>query len=249
MTADPYATMAVHYDRWFGPPSTGMLRLLRDLAGDGPCLEVGVGTGRVALPLAATGLPVVGVDRSTAMLEECRRRREGQPLRLVQADASAEGFDLGERFPLVYSVCSALFDVVGASRVRMIQALARHLTPRGCVVVEAFVPRLDLFAGTSKAGLVHDEGTAVILDLTLHDSAEQRFDNRRLVVGAGGCRSHRMARYYLWPAELDLLAGAAGLRLQRRTAGWEGEPFASGTGTQVAVYACEPAAPATEEPA
>ncbi|HET7517747.1 MAG TPA: class I SAM-dependent methyltransferase [Actinomycetes bacterium] len=208
---------------------------LAELAGPGPALELGIGTGRVALPLAARGVEVHGVDASAAMVEQLRAKPGGEAIPVTMGDFADVPVEGGYR--LVYVVFNTFFALLSQDdQVRCFAGVARHLTPEGVFVLTAFVPDLSLYSGGQSVrahglGLDH-----VRLDAARHDPVAQRVDFQHVLMTADGIRFLPGALRYAWPPELDLMARLAGLRLRERWGGWRREPFDAASGLHVSVY-------------
>jgi SAM-dependent methyltransferase len=208
---------------------------LAELAGPGPALELGIGTGRVALPLAARGVEVHGIDASAAMGEQRRAKPGGDTIPVTMGDFA--DVPVGGSYPLVYVVFNTFFALLSQDdQVRCFAGVARRLTQDGVFVLTAFVPDLSLYSGGQSVrahglGLDH-----VRLDAARHDPVTQRVDFQHVLLTADGIRFLPGALRYAWPAELDLMAKLAGLRLRERWGGWRREPFDADSGLHVSVY-------------
>jgi SAM-dependent methyltransferase len=209
---------------------------LAELAGPGPALELGIGTGRVALPLAARGVEVHGVDASAAMVERLRAKPGGEAIPVTLGDFAELATDGSYR--LVYAVFNTFFSLLTQDdQVRCFTAVAGRLAPGGAFVLELFVPDPTLHAGGQSVRTRHLGLDLACLDLTLHDPVTQRVDFHNVLLAADGIRLYPGAVRYAWPAELDLMARLAGLRLRERWGGWRREPYTASTqGLYVAVY-------------
>jgi len=208
---------------------------LAGLAPDGPALELAIGTGRVALPLAARGLTVDGVEASPEMVAKMRAKPGGADLDVVigdMADVPVPG-----PYPLVYLVYNTLFNLVREQRQRdCFRNAARVLAPGGAFVIETFVP--------DPAGLGRDEGVEVrdvtedsaTIRLHRYDPATQVVVRQNIRFDAGGVHLGPFAMRYCWPEQIDEMAAAAGLRLTERYADWDRRPFDSGSTSHVSVY-------------
>jgi SAM-dependent methyltransferase len=209
---------------------------LAELAGPGPALELGIGTGRVALPLAARGVEVHGIDASAAMVERLRAKPGGAAIPVTMgdfADLAVEG-----SYRLVYAVFNTFFSLLTQDdQVRCFEAVAGHLAPEGAFVLELFVPDPTMHPGGQSVRTRHLGLDRARLDLALHDPVAQRVDFHNVLLTAGGIQMLPGTVRYAWPAELDLMARLAGLRLRERWGGWRREPYTASTkGLYVAVY-------------
>ncbi len=225
------------YDLLYGgaldTPAT--VERLAALAGDGPILELGVGTGRIACPLAERGIPVHGIEVSEAMVAELRARPGGDRVAVTLGDFAAVPVPVP--FSLVYVVFSTLFGLLTQDdQVRCFENVAQRLAPGGAFLVEAFVPDLTRFTRGQNLSTVRVELDGVMLDATKVDVAAQRVDSQHVVIAEEGIRLYPVRLRYAWPSELDLMARLAGLRLRERHGGWRGEPFTAASTRHVSVY-------------
>jgi len=208
---------------------------LEQLAGGGPALELAIGTGRIALPLAARGVRVDGIDISSAMVAKLRAKPGGDQLSVTIgdfADVPVEG-----TYRLIYVVFNTLFNLLTQEeQVRCFENVAGHLTDDGSFVVEAGVPgwlyRLERNQHVDAEAIGVEE---VRLDVARHDPVTQRLDESHVHLTRDGVRLYPIVTRYAWPSELDLMARIAGLRLKERWDGWQREPFTS-TRNCVSVY-------------
>jgi SAM-dependent methyltransferase len=208
---------------------------LAELAGPGPALELGIGTGRVALPLAARGVQVHGIDASPAMVERLRAKPGGDAVPVSFgdfADVPVEG-----SYRLVYVVFNTFFALLTQDdQLRCFAGVGRRLAPGGAFVLQGFVPDPTLHPGGQSVRTTHLGVDQARLDLARHDPVAQRVDFQHVVLTDGGVRLYPGAIRYAWPSELDLMARLAGLRLRERWGGWRREPFGAGSALHVSVY-------------
>lgn len=209
---------------------------LAQLAGDGPALELAIGTGRIALPLAARGIPVHGIDFSPAMVARLRQKPGGDQIPVTIGDFSE--VPVPGTFRLIYVVFNTLFNLLTQDeQVRCFQNVAAHLADDGAFVVEAFVPtyltrlRDDQYVDAEAIGV--DE---VKLDVGRHDPVAQLLYESHVSLTAQGIRLNPIVTRYAWPSELDLMARIAGLHLEGRWGGWLREPFIAASRLHVSVY-------------
>jgi SAM-dependent methyltransferase len=209
---------------------------LEPLARGGAALELAIGTGRIALPLAARGVRVDGVDLSPAMVARLRSKPGGAALRVTMgdfADVPVEG-----SYRLVYVVFNTLFNLLTQDdQVRCFENVARRLDEDGRFVVEAFVPSwLHRLPDGQHVNAERVDVDRVVLDVGRHDPVHQRLDESHVTLSARGVRCHPDVCRYAWPSELDLMARMAGLRLHERWGGWAREPFTAASRDHVSVY-------------
>jgi SAM-dependent methyltransferase len=220
------------------PTTPGEVELLAELAGGGPALELGVGTGRVAVPLAERGVEVVGLDPSQAMLDRLRAKSDCVELH----DGVMDDFDLGREFRLVYVVASTIFaPLTQAGQVATFRCVARHLEPGGVFLVQAFVPDLSRFDRGQRVGAVDVALDRVLLEVTKVDRAKQLLTGQHVQLSNEGTRLYPVTIRLAYPPELDLMAELAGLRLRERFADYERTPFDWSSTNHVSVYEKEPA--------
>ncbi|MGN9806023.1 class I SAM-dependent DNA methyltransferase [Micromonospora sp. L32] len=207
--------------------------VLADLAGAGRALELGIGTGRVALPLAARGVPVHGIDLSRAMVDRLRAKPGGDAIGLTIGDFATTRVD--GTFSVAYLVFNTIMNLTSQeAQVACFRNAAVHLAPGGCFVIEVLVPELRRLPAGQNVVPFHVSPTEWSYDV--YDVATQATSSNyvRIVDGRGEYRS--IPFRYVWPAELDLMAQLAGLRLRDRWDGWNRAPFTSESRQHVSVW-------------
>ncbi|HXF57981.1 MAG TPA: class I SAM-dependent methyltransferase [Actinomycetota bacterium] len=224
------------FDRAFVPDDArDAARFLAAVAGPGPALELGIGTGRVALPLQRLGVEVHGIEASERMLERLRAKRGGREVPVTVGDfttARAPG-----HFSLVYVVFNTIFaPLTQEDQLRCFANVAGHLRPGGLFVVEAFVPDLARFDRGQRTEAFEVGVDRVRLDVVTHDPVEQLITGSHVVITEEGVKLYPFRMRYAWPSELDLMARLAGLRLRKRYGGWRREPFTWASDRHVSVY-------------
>ena len=225
------------YDEWFGVPSDmeDAVAFLSDLADAGPVLELGIGTGRIALPLAERGIEVHGIDASEAMVEKLRAKAGGEDIPVAIGDFAE--LDVEGDFSLVYVVFNTFFALLSQEdQVRCFSNVARRLREGGVFVIEAFVPGMTRWDRSQRVEAHRVENDSVVLGVSRHDPVEQRIVSNHLVVSEARVRPYPVRLRYVWPSELDLMARLAGLRLRERWGGWLREPFSASSVKHVSVY-------------
>jgi len=233
------------YDLWYGarPDTAAAVERLASLAARSPglpVLELGIGTGRLALPLVARDLDVWGIDASSAMVELLRAKPNGaRPAVAVgdMADLDLSALPGGEaaRFGLVFVAVNTFFNLTTReAQQRCLQRVRAVLAEDGCFVLEAFVPAVD-----RPTNLVETRTVAVdhvVLTATRHDPDTQTVECQFIDIRESGIRLRPLTIRYCPPAELDAMAEAAGLHLVERWSDWTGTAFTEGDGTHVSVY-------------
>lgn len=202
-----------------------------------PACELAIGTGRVALPLAACGVDVCGIDLSQAMLDRLRERPGGADLRVVQGDMTREAPD-GE-FGLIYLVFNTIGNVLTQEgQVEVFRNVAPRLSDDGVFVVECGTP-WRTFGRTQFVEAERVTAGAVTLDVNRFDPVTQLLSENHVTLSADGVRMGPIAQRLTTPAELDLMARLAGLRLLERYGGWRREPFTATSPLHVSVWGRE----------
>jgi SAM-dependent methyltransferase len=209
---------------------------LEQLAGRGPALELAIGTGRIAVPLAARGIRVDGIDISPAMVAQLRARPDGDRIPVTVGDFA--GVPVPGVYRLIYVVWNTLFNLLTQEdQVRCFENVAAHLTDDGVFLIEAYVPdflyrlRNDQYVDAESI-----EVNEVRFDLLRHDMATQIIVESHVSLSAAGVRLNPVVQRYAWPSELDLMGRIAGLRLKHRWGGWNREPYTSASSFHVSVY-------------
>ena len=222
-----------HYEgHW---DTEGAVARLAELAGPGPVLELGVGTGRLALPLADRGLEVHGVDASEAMLEQLRAKPGAGAVKTSVGDFT--DVDVPGPFALVVLSFNTIFALPDQdAQVRCFANAGRHLGAGGRFVVEAWVPQLDRFAAGSAISVRILKEDRVSLDVARIDPVNQRMETTQLAFRDGEVRLYPANHRYAWPSELDLMAQLGGLRLEARWADWRRAEFGADSTAHVTVY-------------
>jgi SAM-dependent methyltransferase len=231
--------VAARYDESVGPEfDPGVIGrtvdVLAELAGEGAALEFAVGTGRIALPLAARGVPVSGIELSTAMAEQLRAKDDARRVRVTLGDMATTRVD--GRFRLVYLVFNTIGNLTTQDeQVACFANAAAHLEPGGCFVIEVGVPDLRRLPPGEDARVFAHAPAYVGYDRYIDLVAQQAMSHHS-IAGASGVREERTPFRYVWPAELDLMARLAGMRLRDRWAGWDRAPFTGESRSHVSVW-------------
>jgi SAM-dependent methyltransferase len=236
------------YDDWYpaGPEVDAMVVALAGLAAGGPVLELGCGTGRIALPLAQrSGLAVVGLDASPAMLSRLRAKAGAEAVTAVEGDMA--DFDLAPHgpFALVFAAFNTFFNLATPTAQRgCLDAVRRHLGPGGRLALECFVPGQPPPGERDTIELRTLEVDRVVLRISRLDPQGQTVSGQHVELAQG--QAVRLRPWHLRfasPAELDGLAASAGLELEQRWADWSGAPFTEHATQHVSIYRVAAARP------
>ena len=228
--------MAGVYDSFYGSVDVeARMDVLEELAAGGRALELGIGTGSFALPLAARGVDVHGIEISEAMVEQLRSKEGGATLPVTIgdfADVVVEG-----TFSLIYVINNTLFMLTEQEeQVRCFENVAARLDEPGVFLVDAFVPDVTRFDRGQEVRARLPDLETVRLDVSTHDPMQQLVDFRHVLLSEEGIRVFPARLRYAWPAELDLMARLAGLRLRERWGDWDRSAFTSKSEGHVSVY-------------
>jgi SAM-dependent methyltransferase len=232
------ARVAERYDEtsadMFDPAKVDpVVEFLAELASDGSALELGIGTGRIALPLAQRGIRVHGIDLSEAMVAQLRAKPGADRIDVTIGDfatTTVEG-----RFSVAYLVFNTIMNLTSQDQqVACFQNVAAHLQPGGCFVIEVGIPDLQRLppGETVRAFTV----TSARLGFDEYDLAAQGLISHHYWIEDGNLEVFSAPFRYVWPAELDLMARIAGMSLRERWSGWNREPFTSDSRQHVSVW-------------
>ena len=223
------------YDDWYGAFDDATVATLGELAQGVRALELGIGTGRVALPLLHSGVEVHGIDASEAMVDRLRAKPGGEniPVSLGDfADIAVEG-----QFSLIYVLFNTFFSLLTQDdQVRCFENVARHLSADGVFLIEVFVPDLKRFDGGQAVRATRVGNDEVRLDVSQLDRASQCVVSQHVALTEQGVRLYPVKLRYAWPSELDLMARLAGLELRHRWDSWQRTPFTEESGKHISVY-------------
>ncbi len=238
----PQNTFVGRIAEGYDATSTGMFEaevvdpvvdFLEDLAGAGVALEFGVGTGRIALPLSARGVPVHGIDISSAMVAKLREKPGSDAVAVTVGDFATT--TVAGTFSLAYLVYNTITNLTTQDeQVDCFRNVARHLEPGGCFVVEVAIPELQRLppGETVRAFTV----TPTHLGFDEYDVASQIEWSHHYFVIDGRLDIFSAPYRYVWPSELDLMARIAGLSLRERWSDWNRQPFTSESRKHVSVW-------------
>jgi SAM-dependent methyltransferase len=226
---------AADYDQGTNPDPGPAVDFLAAMAGDGPVLELAIGTGRVALPLAARGVAVEGVEASPEMVAQMRAKPGGDDIPVTIGDMA--DVPVAGPFSLVYLVFNTLFNLVDAGRqADCFRNTARVLAPGGAFVLETFVPNPADFDRDEQLQVRAVTEDAVRLRVHRYDRAAQTFIRQSITLSAQGIRLEPFAMRYCWPEQMDEMAAGAGMHLAERHADWHRQRFDAESTSHISVY-------------
>lgn len=207
--------------------------VLEDLAAGGTALELGIGTGRIALPLSQRGVKVRGIDLSRAMVARLHAKPGGGAIDVTIGDFSTT--QVPDTFSLVYSVFNTITNLTSQeAQVACFRNVARHLAPGGRFVVEVEVPEIRKLPPGHRIVPLYTSPTQWAFDV--YDTATQSMTSNYIEVVDGRGENQSIPFRYVWPSELDLMARLAGLRLFQRWGGWTRHAFTHESTKHVSVY-------------
>jgi SAM-dependent methyltransferase len=231
------------YDDWYADitdaaASSAALAQLTASRGGGPVLELGVGSGRLAIPLAERGVEVHGIDASPTMLDRLRAKPGGGQVHVTLGDMAELALVDPPPFAVVFVAFNTFFNLpTEADQRRCLQRVAELLAPDGVFVVEAFVPAdadgPGVDGSVTPRQLSVDE---VVLTVSQRDRQAQTISGQHVHITEAGIRLRPWHLRYLTPAQLDRLAASCGLVVEQRDGGWQGEPFTEGSTAHVTRY-------------
>jgi SAM-dependent methyltransferase len=230
--------VASSYDQYhadmFGPAVVdAVAALLAGLADGGRALELGIGTGRIALPLARQGVPVHGIDSSPEMVARLRAKPGGDAIGVTIGDFATTRAD--GTFRVAYLVFNTIMNLTTQeAQVACFGNVAAHLEPGGCFVIEVMIPDLRRLPPGQNA--VPFQVSPARWAFDVYDVANQAVSSNYVALTGGRGEYTSIPFRYVWPAELDLMARLAGLRLRERWEGWKREPFTSESRQHVSVW-------------
>ena len=206
---------------------------LAGLAGNGRALELGIGTGRIALPLAERGVPVHGIDLSRAMVARLRAKPGGDAIGVTIGDFATTAVE--GTFAVAYLVFNTIMNLTSqAAQIACFRNVAVHLEPGGCFVIEVGVPDLQRLPFGETIRPFHLSDTQLGFDE--YDVVNQGLSSHHYTAVDGAFEKWSIPFRYVWPSELDLMAELAGMGLRERWSGWKREPFTRESTKHVSVW-------------
>jgi SAM-dependent methyltransferase len=223
------------YDQWYSKFDPSAIQTLAELAHGGKVLELGIGTGRIAIPLLNIGLTVYGIDASESMVARLHGKPGGEriPVSIGNfADVSVDG-----QYTLIYVVFNTFYALLTQDeQMRCFQNVARHLTSDGVFVIEAFVPDLKRFIGGQAIHVTRIELNEVQVDVSQIEPDAQVITSQHIVLTEHGNRFYPVKLRYVWHVEMDLMARLSQLQLKERWSDWGKTQFTADSGKHVSVY-------------
>lgn len=210
-----------------------VVAFLAERAGDGAALELGIGTGRIALPLSQRGVRVHGIELSEAMVARLRAKPGAERIGVTIGDFATTSVD--ETFSVGYLLRNTIMNLTTQEeQVACFRNVESHLEPAGCFVIEVLVPGLRCLPPGERFQPFDVSPTHLGFDEV--DVASQGLISHHYWLEEGKTEAQSIPFRYVWPSELDLMARLAGMALRERWAGWEGEPFTSESTVHVSVW-------------
>ena len=227
---------AADYDERQDPGNTkASVELIAELAGSGRVLELAVGTGRVALPLAKLGLEVHGIDASQHMLDKLHEKPGAESLTTSICDMA--NVEAPGTYDFVYLIFNTITNLTTQEdQVSCFKSVAKLLNPGGAFLIENFIQDLTLFKDHQYTRTLEIEVDGAVLDMGKHDLVNQLVECQRVVINAQGTQMRPLPYRYVWPQELDLMAELAGMHLEHRWGDWDKSPFTRDSRKHVSLY-------------
>lgn len=227
--------IAEEYDQIYSDLDGPIVEVLADLAGGGRALELGIGTGRVALPLAEAGVQVQGIDASEKMV--ARLQEKAGDRKIPVTIGSFADFNLDTQFDLIYVVFNTFYGLLSQDdQVRSMQSVARHLKPDGKFLMEAFVPDLGRYERGQSTSVTHLDQDLVRIDASMLSRNEQVVSSQHIFLSLNGVDLYPVKLRFAYPSELDLMARLSGMTLEHRWGSWDREEFGDASGSHISTY-------------
>lgn len=224
------------YDDLYSEYDETCIATLYELAQGGPALELGIGTGRIALPLKQRGIEVYGIDASEAMVEKLRAKPGGQDIPVTLGNFGKVAVE--DEFSLIYIIFNTFYGLLTQeAQIDCFVNVAKRLRPQGFFVLEVFVPDMTRYTDQQTLRAVKLDENRVQLDASRHDPVKQQVMSQHIFISEEGVRFYPVKLRYAWPAELDLMARLAGLKLRHRWGDWDQRDFKAESSKHISVYA------------
>lgn len=223
------------YDEWYAEFDPAVIQTLAELADGGRALELGIGTGRIAIPLMQAGVQVHGIDASASMVDRLHAKPGGEKIPVSMGNFAEVAVD--GRFSLIYVVFNTFYSLLTQEeQVRCFQNVASHLDHSGVFVLEAFVPDLKRFTGGQTTRVVRIGSREVQLDVSEHEQDKQLITSQHVLLTEQGAKFYPVKIRYVWPSEMDLMAQLSGLTLKERWSDWDKHEYNDNSARHVSVY-------------
>ena len=223
------------YDQWYSEFDPAAIQVLAELAHTGRALELGIGTGRIAIPLLNSGVTVHGIDASTSMVSKLRSKPGGESIPVIMGnfvDVPVDG-----KYSLIYVVFNTFYALLTQEeQIRCFQNVARHLASEGVFVLEAFVPDMTRFPAGQAMRVTRIGDSEVQVDVSQVELDKQVITSQHVVLTGQGTRFYPVKIRYVWPSEMDLMARVSMLRLRERWGDWGKSRFTAESGKHISVY-------------
>lgn len=231
------AKIAATYDRIHGdgtsPQEQRTAKALLDLATDGTALEFAIGTGRIAIPMHALGAKICGIELSSAMVAELRKKPGGAQMEVAIGDMTTTG--MNRTVSLVFLIFNTIDNLTTQeAQLACFQNAAAHLAPGGRFVIETLVPPIQklTFGETKRAFARSDTNWG----MDEFDVVTQNYASHHLHLEGGAVTKVTVPFRYAWPSELDLMARVNGMTLEHRWSGWDKSPFTNTSTSHISVW-------------
>jgi SAM-dependent methyltransferase len=223
------------YDDWYAEFDPAAIQTLAELARGGPALELGIGTGRIAIPLQNSGVTVQGVDASEAMVARLHAKPGGEKIPVTMGNFAEVAID--GQFSLIYVVFNTFFSLLTQEeQVHCFQNVARHLGREGVFVIEAFVPDMTRFTAGQAMRVNRIGDNEVQIDVSQHEQDRQLITSQHVLLLENGTRFYPVKIRYVWASEMDLMARLSGLLLKERWSDWKKSEFSADSGKHISMY-------------
>lgn len=223
------------YDQWYSDFDPTAVQVLTDLAIGGTALELGIGTGRIAIPLLNAGVNIHGIDASEAMVTRLRAKPGGEKIPISMgnfADLPVKG-----QYSLIYVVFNTFFALLSQEeQIRCFQNVANHLAPKGVFVIEAFVPDMTRFTAGQSLRVTSIDENELQIDVSIIEQDKQVISSQHVLLTEGGTQFYPVKLRYAWPSELDLMARLSHLQLRERWSDWKKSEFSELSGKHISIY-------------
>jgi SAM-dependent methyltransferase len=223
------------YDQWYSEFDQSSISTLVELSQGGRVLELGIGTGRIALPLHHAGIEVHGIDASQTMLAKLKAKPGGEKIKVTLAnfaDVNVEG-----HYDLIFVVFNTFFALLTQEeQIHCFKNAASRLSPNGVFLIEVFVPDMARYVDNQTVRVSASDDNSVRLEAIQVDMIKQQINSKQIYLSEEGIRMYPVKIRYAWPSELDLMARLAGLSLQHRWGTWRKDTLTNESGKHISVY-------------